>query len=337
MPLDASSITGYTGCIERRRARQEAEQMALKIIRSTDPITVEQLVVLVYGQPGIGKTSAGYTAAAPLLLDFDKGSHRSGFRKDTVRVEDWTEVVRLSPEDLEPYKTIVVDTGGRALDAITSHIGKTNPKSTTGSGALTLQGYGELKAVFTSWVSDLRKLQKDVVILAHDTEDKRGDDLIVRPDFQGGSKHEVIKVADAVGYMAQVGNDKVLNFDPTSSAVCKNCAGLAPMKVPDFSKSPNFLANVIQAMKDKLNEKTEGQRVAAEALSEWKSSIDEAESVDDFSSLIQPVLEADESVRENVKRILWGAAKAKGFRFDKDAGTFANAEAASEPEAQAAG
>lgn len=305
--------------------------MALKILKATEPIAVEQLVLLIFGEPGVGKTSLGFTAEAPLLLDFDSGAHRSAFRKDTVPVDSWEEVATLSPEDLAPYKTVVVDTGGRALDKLTAHIIRNTPKHGTRAGALTLQGYGELKAVFTNWLRQLRELGKDVVLLAHDVEDKSGDDLIVRPDFQGGSKHEVIKVSDAVGYLHQTSKEKILDFSPALKHWGKNCCGLPPLAIPDFATSPQFLAEVIASMKAKLNELTEDQKAAADAIAEWKANIDEAEALEDFTALIPEVQGADQSVRDNVKRLLVESAKAKGFRFDKQVGAFV-----AEP-AQAAG
>ena len=63
--------------------------MTLRIVRSAEPIPVERLNVVVYAQPGIGKTSLAFTADAPLLLDFDKGAHRAANRKDIVRAERW--------------------------------------------------------------------------------------------------------------------------------------------------------------------------------------------------------------------------------------------------------
>ena len=316
--------------------------MALRILRSTDPIEVKQLVLLLFGQPGIGKTSIGYTAEAPLLLDFDGGAHRSAFRKDTVLIESWAEIATLSPHDLEPYRTIVVDTGGRALDKLTAHIIRETPKYGTKSGALTLQGYGELKAVFTGWLKQLRELGKDVVLLAHDLEDKSGDDLLIRPDFTGGSKHEVIKVSDAVGYMYQSGKDKTLSFLPRDGVIGKDCCGIGSIVIPDFATDPDFLATVIAGMKSKLNALTEEQKAAAEALAEWKTYIDEAKVVGDFTALLKPVGEADESVRDNVRRLLWESAKRRGFEYDKEVGEFTDPTPAAQPgqektQAQAAG
>ncbi len=296
--------------------------MALKILRETDPVNVDQLVLLIYGQPGIGKTSAAFTAKAPLLLDFDRGAHRSAFRKDSVPVDSWAEVAVLSPADLKPYQTIIVDTGGRALDALTAHLIRENPKLARSSGALTLPGFGELKAAFTGWIKQLRQLAKDVVILAHDAEDKQGDDLIVRPDFQGGSRQEVIKAADAIGYLYQRGRDKVLDFSPTDRWIGKNCAGIEPVMVPDFAQDPTFLADLIQRMKDTLNRQTEQQKEAAAEMLEWKEVIDGAKSAAEFTTLVTSVQNASDPIRETVKKMLVTAAKDAGYAYDRASGSF---------------
>jgi hypothetical protein len=65
------------------------KSMALKIVRSSDPIRVERLNLVIYGPPGVGKSSLAFTADTPLLLDFDQGAHRAANRKDIVRVAQW--------------------------------------------------------------------------------------------------------------------------------------------------------------------------------------------------------------------------------------------------------
>ena len=187
--------------------------MALRIIKSNEPIKVEQLVVVIYGSPGLGKSTLGFTADSPILLDFDKGAYRSAVRGDSVPVESWTDVTGITSDDLTGYNTVVVDTAGRALDFLTADIIRRNAKLGRG-GALTLQGYGALKSEFTAWLKMVKLLGKDVVLIAHSSEEKNGDDLLERLDVQGGSKGEIYKSADAMGRLTLVNGKRVLNFSP---------------------------------------------------------------------------------------------------------------------------
>jgi hypothetical protein len=226
--------------------------LALKIVRAADPIRVERLNLVLYAPPGVGKTSMAFTADSPLLLDFDQGAHRAANRKDSVRVAHWTEVTDMTAEDLEAYKTLVVDTAGRALDSLTVDIIRRNPKAGRG-GALSLQGYGTLKAEFVAWLKSVNALGKDVVLIAHMDEQRNGDDIIERLDVQGGSKGEIYKAADAMGRIAIRDGKRLLMFSPTDAAFGKNPGQLAPIEVPHPDKDPQFLAGVIQQIKDKLN------------------------------------------------------------------------------------
>lgn len=121
--------------------------MALKIVKSSDPLKVERLNVVVYAQPGVGKTSIAFTTSNPLLLDFDGGAYRAAHRKDSVQVSAWSDVTGITADDLAPYSTVIVDTAGRALDMLSADIIKRDPKKGRG-GVLSLQGYGALKAEF---------------------------------------------------------------------------------------------------------------------------------------------------------------------------------------------
>uniref|UniRef100_UPI001589DC4D ATP-binding protein n=1 Tax=Brucella pseudintermedia TaxID=370111 RepID=UPI001589DC4D len=135
---------------------------------------------------------------APLLLDFDNGSYRSANRRDAVIISNWSDVASISAEDLAPFKTVIMDTAGRALDALTADIIRANPKHGRG-GSLSLQGYGELKSRFIAFLKLLNSFGKDVVLIAHMDEQRNGDDIIERLDVQGGSKGEIYKAADAMG------------------------------------------------------------------------------------------------------------------------------------------
>jgi hypothetical protein len=145
----------------------------LKIVAAAEPLPVENIIITIYSAPGLGKTSLAQTTEAPLTLDFDRGVYRAFNRKDTVTITRWEGVAAMDASDLVPYKTIVVDTAGRALDALSQNIIEGNPKSGNAAGGLSLPGYGALKSRFTQWQSFLRSQGKDIVLICHMDEQQK--------------------------------------------------------------------------------------------------------------------------------------------------------------------
>lgn len=291
--------------------------MALRIVKSSDPIRVERLNLCLYGPPGIGKSSLAFTANAPLLLDFDQGAHRAANRKDTVRVTAWTEVAEMTADDLADYSTVIVDTAGRALDHLTADIIRRNPKAGRG-GALTLQGYGTLKAEFVAWLKMLNGFGKDVVLIAHMDEQRNGDEIIERLDVQGGSKGEIYKAADAMGRLLIRDGKRLLNFSPTDAAFGKNPGQLEPLEVLHPDRNPAMLATVIQQIKDKLNAMSEEQQEAQKLLEGWRERIAGMGSADDFNGSLEEVKKAPKAAQA----MFADAAKLNGLTFDKKTGQY---------------
>lgn len=301
--------------------------MAIKIRKANEPIAVSQLVVVVTGQPGVGKSTLGFSTHRPLLLDFDGGVYRAANTGDSVEASEWTGVSAMEQSDLDGYDTIVVDTAGRALDILAADIMRRNPKMGR-AGALTLQGFGQLKSEFTAWLKHLRVMQKDVVLLAHASEERSGDDIIERLDIQGGSKQEIYKVADAMGRLTMSANKAILNFSPTDTAFGKNPGQLDPIPVPDIATEPEFLGGVIQRIKDKLNALTEAQQHRQAIIEEWHQKIANASDADAVNALVPEVVKADDGVQRTVKGILHKRAQSLGLEFDKSAGEYKATEAA---------
>ena len=292
--------------------------MALRITRSTDPIEVKRIITNIYSPPGLGKTTLACTAEKPLLFDFDGGSHRAKNRPDTVLVEKWEDVVYLTASDFAPYKTAIIDTAGRALDVLTPTILKMDPKFGRKSGALSLQGFGELRSTFLTWLNLLKSFGLDVITVCHSDEQKRGDDMVERLDVQGGSKQEIYKSADQMGRIYLENGKRVLNFDPSDVAFGKNPGELPPLDVPDYRQVPDFMAQVLVRVKAKLNELTTAQAAASAAQAEWKAKFEAATTADDFTALMDPVRTADESIRASIRPLLVQVAKAKGFHVSAD-------------------
>lgn len=293
--------------------------MALKITKSSDPIKVERINTVIYGPPGLGKTSLAFTAGTPLLLDFDNGSHRAINRKDVVRVSSWADVVGMTDEDLAPYSTIIVDTAGRALDTIAADIIKTDPKGHR-NGALTLPGYGTLKTRFTGFMKLMNSFGKDVVLIAHMDEQRSGDDIIERLDVQGGSKNEIYKAADAMGRLVIVNGKRRLLFSPTDAAFGKNPGQLEPLDVPDAA-SPDFegfLGSIIERIKGRLNALTEEQREAVAEQTWFRDALQSVEDADGINGLLSRATAAGTAC----KAMLHKRAGEISLTFDKAKGEY---------------
>lgn len=299
--------------------------MSLRIVSSATPITVERLNVCLYAPPGIGKTSLAFTAASPLLLDFDRGAHRAANRKDIVQVNAWDDVTSITEADLAPYGTVIVDTAGRALDVLSADIIRRNPKMGRG-GALTLQGYGQLKAEFVAWLKSINGFGKDVVLIAHMDEQRNGDEIIERLDVQGGSKGEIYKAADAMGRIAIREGKRVLNFSPTDAAFGKNPGQLDPLTIPhkDAPEFDGFLAGVIAAIKAALNALTEEQAAAQAALDKLRLALADVEDAEGVNQLVV----ANKDGSKAAKALIHDRATKLGLHFDPKAGQYAAAKAA---------
>lgn len=291
----------------------------LKITKAADPIRVERLNLCIYSQPGLGKTTLAFTADAPLLLDFDRGAHRAGNRKDAVLVNTWEDVTGIDEASLAPYRTVIVDTAGRALDVLSADIIRRNPKQGRG-GALTLQGYGALKAEFIAFLKMLNGFGKDVILIAHSDEQRNGDEIIERLDVQGGSKGEIYKAADAMGRLAIRNGQRVLTFSPTDATFGKNPGQLEPLDVPHPDKAPHFMCEVITAIKDKLNTLTEEQREAQARMEDWRVKIADAEDAQGFNALLESVRKESKPIQQ----LFADAAKRKELVFDAKAKRYAD-------------
>jgi hypothetical protein len=187
-------------------------------------------------------------------------------------------------------------------------------------GALTLQGYGELKAKFTAWLKNLKLIGKDVVLIAHSSEDKKGDELIERLDVQGGSKGEIYKSADAMGRLSVINGKRVLNFSPTDTAFGKNPAQFDPIMVPEIDLEPQFLGGLIAEIKSRLNALTQLQAERQSRIADWICSFDDAKTAQDYNDLVANVKSADKSILPVVKAALHKKATDAGMIYDKAKG-----------------
>lgn len=200
-----------------------------KIRKPHELNVVTTLKCLIYGQPGLGKTTFALSAPNPVLLDFDNGVHRvnAAHQKDTLQITSWQDCLdELAAGTFAPYQTIVIDTAGKMLDYLGIYIIQKNPKMGRGNGALTLQGYGERKGEFTNLIKTLSTMGKHIIFIAHEKEEKDGESNYKRPEIGGSSGNDLYKELDLIGYMEAIGKKRTISFLPQEKFYAKNACGL---------------------------------------------------------------------------------------------------------------
>nr|DAG34373.1 MAG TPA: AAA domain protein [Caudoviricetes sp.] len=229
------------------------------LIKKPNELVVKtNLSGMIYGQPGMGKTTLALSAPHPLLLDFDGGVHRvnAAHRVDTVQISKWEEVDEvLQSPDIAEYLTIVIDTAGKMLSFMDKYIMQNNPKMKKADGTLSLQGYGVRKNMFINFVNQVTLMGKSVIFVAHEREEKVGDEKQIRPEIGGSSAGDLIKELDLVGYMEAIGKKRTISFNPCEKFYGKNTCNLPErMEIPTIineqgvpTASNDFMTKIIES------------------------------------------------------------------------------------------
>lgn len=306
--------------------------MALQITNPNERLHVDAIRVLLYGHPGIGKSSTAYTCKRPLLLDFDNGAHRSEYSTlgTTVRIDSWADIEEMmrDTEFLSRFDTICLDTVGKCLDYMTAHIIKQNPKMGTAKGTPTMQGWGELSAMFGAWMRDLTMLKKDIVMLSHFRDEKEGDNIRKRPKAQGQSYAIILEAADFAGFVYMENERRTIGFAPTDDYFGKDSARLGKVLIPDFASDPTFGASLIDSMKTAFGANAEAQQSALDAIKKWEVAIDEWTEPEHFTQgLVALNKQIDNgtlraAVGKQLKAYMNNHGKGVGVEYDTKAKTF---------------
>ena len=310
--------------------------MALNIIPADQPLLVQAIIVYLYADPGLGKTSIGFTGDKAISFDFDKGSHRTGElrRGAVVQAKQWADVANLTASDLEPYNTIVIDTVGAMLESIKTHL-MLNATNKQKDGSLKLKAQGLANNIFKQYVNSLISSGKDVVFIAHASEDQSGDQIVYRPDLGGKNRNELYRIADIMGYLTTVTtgegkNARLISFRPCPTHHAKNAGGLGgdsgEVWVPDLKTNPTFLADLIKQAKDHINTLTPDQLAtmkAQEDLQNWEQSCSEIQHAGDLSQLTES-LDKSHVYYQSMRQIMLKKAKELGFTFDMNSSRWIN-------------
>lgn len=301
------------------------------LIKKPNELSVKQtLSALIYGQPGMGKTTLALSAPLPLLLDFDGGIHRvnAAHRVDTVQITKWEEVDEvLSSDEIAGYKTFVIDTAGKMLSFMDKYIMQNNPKMKKADGTLSLQGYGVRKNMFINFVNQVTLMGKSVVFVAHEREEKNGDEKQIRPEIGGSSAGDLIKELDLVGYMEAIGKKRTISFNPCEKFYGKNTCNLPErMEIPviidadgNVTGENNFMTNIIKSYSVYQSKQTELSNEYEELMEVIKENVEMITDAVSANAAVEAMQELNHIFDSSLqaKDLISRKCKALGLKFDK--------------------
>ena len=345
----------------------------MSLIKQPSEITEKKnLVMLVYGSPGDGKTTLAISAPNPVLLDMDGGVGRTlaAHRCPVVQGLDgkplpWSAdpAKRVNNED-EPsvlgaldeirntnFKTIVVDTVGKLLDAMNDAIIRTNPAMRQRDGSLSLKGYGLRKRMFKDFVSQCLAMGKNVVFIAHAQESKVGDDIKVTPLIGGSSETDLMTEIDLAGYLTNIGGKRLLFWGNDGSGLAKQFTAKNTCFLPNVMEVPvvadamgnvtapnNFLSGVMDRYYENQTKKEEMNAKYAELIASGKKLIDAVKTVAHLNKVKDALADTEHIYDSKIVlgRLLNEKAKTIGCKYSKDDNAYvkvgkAKVEGVSEP------
>ena len=221
----------------------------------------KNIIMILSGLPGTGKTTLALSAPDVLLIDTDEGLARvnPAHRKDASVCKTYEEILADIKAAKGQYKTIVIDTCGALIEYMKDWAMRTDPKASKNNGGFSLQGYGVIKSEFIRLSSELRK-DFNVVYLFHENMAKNGDDgVFYELVVEGSTRTLVYQPADLAGHLFIDHGKRYVGFTPTEQYSAKSAYGIKGIiEIPELAEGdPNdFLTKLFAKVRANLAAET---------------------------------------------------------------------------------
>ena len=216
----------------------------------------KNIIMIISGLPGTGKTTLALSAPDVLLIDTDEGMARvnPAHRKDASICKTYEEVLADIKAAEGTYKTIVVDTTGALIEYMKDWAMRTDPKASKKDGGFSLQGYGIIKSEFIRLSAELRK-KFNVIYLFHEAMTKVNEDIFYDRVVEGSAKVCCWQPADIGAHLFIQNGKRYLGFTPTEQYSAKSAYGIKGLiEVPELKEgdSNDFLTKLFTKIRNNL-------------------------------------------------------------------------------------
>lgn len=258
----------------------------------------KNIIMIISGLPGTGKTTLALSAPDVLLIDTDEGLARvnPAHRKDASVCKTYEEILTDIKAAEGTYKTIVIDTCGALIEYMKDWAMRTDPKASKNNGGFSLQGYGVIKQEFLRLSAELRK-KFNVIFLFHENMTKNDDSVFYELVVEGSTRTLVYQPADLAAHLFIMNGKRYLGFTPTEQYSAKSAYGIKGlMEVPELKDGePNeFLTKLFNRVRDNLAK--ESSALVPQKL-DYLKAMKEAKDICECVSKPEDVPEAAKSLK----------------------------------------
>lgn len=293
--------------------------------------------MIIYGSPGVGKSTLALSAPDPVLIDYDNGIARvhSYHRKATIKCATYEEVLKdLQSPAMAQFKTVIIDTGGSFVTYLQDWAMRSNPAvNRQKNGAISLKGFGAVKAEFQRFTNFVRDtLHKNIIYVFHsqETNDKDGNPM-QRLLCEGAVKNIVWQPCDFGGYVQMIGDQRTIAFSPTQEYFAKGCFGIEGIRViPTVgpTDSNDFITRLFDEARHNIEEEHKFFAPQIEAYEKVMSeinavvdAIDSPEAATEAANTLKSMHHALTSLDES-RAILGAKVNALGYVWNKKTNAF---------------
>ncbi len=288
---------------------------------------------LLYGPPGIGKTTLALSAPNPILIDFDRGVSRvkAYHRRLTIMSDTYEEVLDdLASPKVKACETLIIDTGGSFITFLQDWAMRDNPVlNKQKNGAISLKGFGAVKAEFARFTAHVKYvMNKNVIYVFHSVEEKDKDgNPIQRLLCEGAARNIVWQPCDFGGFIQMIGNKRTISFTPEQEFFAKGCHGIEGRHdIPKLGVNDknDFMTRIFEHARANIAAESEAFSDVKEEydrlMEEVREVIDNCENADDCNAAADAIPGLDHVLtsKKELAKLLNEKAAALGLIWDKD-------------------